>query len=162
VTITPQVDAYGSRGVAGHDGRIRIASTLAKFRHTSPYTSPKGKADISPVGVFVHEFGHVFDFAIHKQFGMKANSPTWDWLDIAKGLRRHGITSYARTCPSEDFAETHRLFVLNPKLLKELSPERYAHFKKMCLLMVGDPKQYRMTKAEFTKQVDRYFRMEWT
>jgi hypothetical protein len=39
--------------------------------------------------------------------------------------RKHAITGYARTHWHEDFAEAHRLYLTNPDLLHELSPERF-------------------------------------
>lgn len=163
VTITPRVDDVYSRGNADHNGRVRISSHLDRFRHASPYTVPKGKADLSPVGVFAHEFGHIVDFAVHKKYGMKATSPTWDWLRIHRDLRRGGITTYARSYPSEDFAETHRLFVLNAKLLKVLSPERHAHMRHIYMMLLGTEHPHRMfaqSKHDFEKQFHKLLIME--
>jgi hypothetical protein len=149
-----------NRGYATHEGDIMLSLELARFRSASPYTTPKGKADISPVGVFAHEFGHILDFAVHKKFGHKANSPTWVWYDIHSKLRRHGITSYARTCAGEDFAEAHRLFVLNRKLLKELSPERFSHMKQMYKMLLGTEhphKVFTMSAHEFECQFNKFY-----
>lgn len=123
-----------NRGMADGSGKLWLAPvTVTKFRHTSPYSSPKGKADISPLGVFVHEMGHLVEFAMRRR-KIRYHD---EWWEIATTLRRQGITSYARTHPMEDFAETFRLWALNKKLLKELSPERYAFMERNVPLLLG-------------------------
>lgn len=143
----------GTRGQADRYGRVWINPVLAKFRHSSPYTSPKGKSDLSPIGVLSHELGHTLQFALMKR-GM------WDeegWSYIYRKLRKDALTSYAKVHSMEDFAESHRLYALNPKLLKELSPERHAFVKACWSKLLPSPvTKYRITKAEFVDQFTKY------
>jgi hypothetical protein len=147
----------GTRGQADRYGRVWINPVLAKFRHSSPYTSPKGKSDLSPIGVLAHEMGHTLQFALMK-------NALWDqegWLSIYRDLRKEALTSYAKVHSMEDFAESHRLYALNPKLLKELSPDRYAFVKKCWSKLLDQPvTKYRLTKAEFVDQFTKHLVLE--
>lgn len=141
---------HRNRGMATNDGRMWICTEIVKFRAPSPYTSPGGKSDISPIGVLAHELGHMLEFAVARQ-GL------WDeegWRAIHRDHRRSAITSYAKVHPMEDFAESHRLFLLNPKLLKELSPERYAFVRNCWTLLLGKRRKtaFKQSRAEFRTQ----------
>lgn len=158
IVITPVVDVDGSRGNADWQGNVRLAANLARFRHTSPYTSPKGKTDISPIGVLAHELGHVVWYALERKPGKRK---TWqlEWRSLHQMKKGSGISSYARRSGAEeDFAETHRLFVLNPKLLKELSPERF-EFMQWCywqlLGTVHPRRQFKRPKAEHVRSCNK-------
>jgi len=132
---------------------------LAKFRHASPYTAPRGKSDMSPVGVFVHELGHMVDFALERKFGTRITRHGSPWSILSRAARKEAITSYARTCAEEDFAETHRLYVLNPSLLEELSPERYKHMRQAYIMLFGshNMREFLLPRKEFDKQLGKLF-----
>ena len=85
------------------------------------------KADITPGGVLCHEYGHKFYFNYKLQNY---------WKQVVKFAPTKGITSYANTNVSEDFAETFRLFLTNPKLLSVVDNFRYK-----CLLELFYPEQ---------------------
>lgn len=159
IVITPVVDTHGSRGNADWNGNVRITCNLARFRHTSPYTSPKGKTDISPIGVLAHELGHILWFALARKPGTRK---LWqlEWRSLHYNQRSSGISSYARRAgPEEDFAETHRLFVLNPKLLRELSSDRF-EFMQWCyrqLLGTEHPRrQFKRLKSDHVRSCDKW------
>lgn len=66
--------------------------------------------DREPCGVVCHEFGHyVHDILTNNKFILPKENP---------------ITNYEPNI-CERFAETMKLFILNPNLLKEYAPKRY-------------------------------------
>ncbi|BAG41483.1 hypothetical protein [Ralstonia phage phiRSL1] len=112
----------GSRGYATVQGTIFLgARSTVKFRTPSPYSVPGGKSDMSPTGVLSHEFGHILQFALA---GARRNDLLQEQRAIYTDDRRNGITGYGRSHWQEDFAEAHRLYLLNPDLLRTLSVER--------------------------------------
>jgi hypothetical protein len=113
----------GSRGYATPQGHVHLsAKGTVKFRAASPYSAPCGKSDMSPTGVLAHEIGHLVQFKLYE---LRARTLIQLQRDLFANDRRHAVTSYARSCWQEDFAEAHRLFILNPDLLRHLSAERY-------------------------------------
>jgi len=78
------------------------------------WSYPGYKADRTASGVCAHETGH------HLQYILKIRKP------IMKGPV---ITSYEPTC-NEAFAETARLFITNPDLLRVGRPLRWEYFVK--------------------------------
>lgn len=112
---------------------------------------------MSPIGVFSHEMGHILWFALVRSFTTRQRVMFYaGWISIFVNRSERGITSYAKTHPEEDFAEAHRLFVLNSKLLKQLSPRRY-EFMQACYLWLFGTKN---PKAKF-KQSKRAFVQQW-
>lgn len=95
----------------------QTASPVEKPHHMC-WSWPAFKTDRTAVGVPCHETGH------HVQYVMMKNRK-WDrsWAILAVNTPK--ITSY-EPVPSEAFAETMRLFILNPFLLRHYSPKRYA------------------------------------
>ena len=87
------------------------------------WTFPHYFADRSILGVICHEFGHY----LHEQLGC----PKMGKL----GLQ---ITSYEPDI-YERFAETIKLFLTNPNLLKQYNPKRYEYLtKKLNLKPIHD------------------------
>ena len=158
--ILQEANSY-FRGQASMSGGLWISEETAKWRHASPYTQPKGKSDLSPLGVFAHEMGHHVWFAIRRKYRMSPRSKKLppvlllEWHILHANKKKGGITSYARSHPEEDFAETHRLFVLNPRLLKQLCPDRYKMMCKCYIELIGTDKpksKFKQGKGEFAKQ----------
>lgn len=83
--------------------------------------------DLTPTGVLAHEVGHFVLEAAETQ------SVLGDW-DTAFDPRT-SITGYGTTNPHEDFAESFRLWALNPLKLKELRPNRYKRIEKAAKLL---------------------------
>lgn len=71
--------------------------------------------DRTPVGVVAHETGHYVDHVL----GYPSNSEQWRKL-----AKTQPISSYEPN-PSESFAETMRVFILNPSFLKQFAPNRH-------------------------------------
>lgn len=134
-----------ARGMASARGIVWLnPSSVTKFRHVSPYSSPFGKSDMSPLGVLVHEIGHMLWFATFRHLDSQ------EWKRIYTEQRKQAVTSYARVHPDEDFAESFRLWALNPKLLKELSPERHRFITLVWQGLMGfPPRTYRQSKDSF-------------
>lgn len=76
------------------------------------------KADITPAGVLAHEIGHYIDWSVNWSYGK-----TMNWK------KSKAVSSYEPN-DQESFAETMRLFILNPDLLKQGSPDRYQYLTK--------------------------------
>jgi hypothetical protein len=77
------------------------------------------KADLTVAGVWAHEFGHYVDNVL-QQISSKMN---------VKG--ESNVSSYEPN-NSERFAESMKLFILNPDLLKQGRPKRYEFLTKIC------------------------------
>lgn len=96
---------------------VRATAHPVERPHHMCWSWPAFKTDRTAVGVPCHETGH------HVQYVMMKNR-RWDrkWSILCNNTPR--ITSY-EPVPSEAFAETMRLFILNPELLRRYSPDRY-------------------------------------
>ena len=95
---------------------LKKAAWLVRKPACSSWSFPGYKVDREPCGVVAHEVGHHVDKCL---------------CDASRvGLWRHTvsiskpITSYEPNL-SESFAETLRLFILNPDLLRRGSPQRF-------------------------------------
>lgn len=80
------------------------------------WSYPGYKADKTIIGVLAHETGHHVDNCLNL---LKENEPKLDFIFLCSK-----ISSYEPD-KREAFAETIRLFITNPDLLKIYSPERY-------------------------------------
>ncbi len=153
IRFLPERAMRGNRGYA-IEHKVRVSAVTAKWRSSSPYTSPCGKSDLSPLGVMAHEMGHILEFAAHD-----ADVPyPHVWYDIHRTLHKQGVTSYARSHWREDIAESHRLFVLNPKLLNELSSHRHDAIRAMYHGVFGTrtpAKEFKLSVADFKAQFKR-------
>ena len=80
------------------------------------------KADLTAAGVWAHEFGHYVDFYLLKHISKKMKG-------AVKGESK--VSSYEPNA-AECFAESMKLFVLNPDLLKQGRPKRYKFLTETC------------------------------
>lgn len=116
ITIGPYEDAYNSWSARGmyivRERRINIDPKKCRSATKVPgfaWSYTGFKSDMTPAGVLAHEFGHYID----------------DVKDVSRPNRRRlgelhdeeGCVSSYCPNPSEWFAETFRLFFLNPHLL---------------------------------------------
>lgn len=76
------------------------------------WSYPGYKSDMTPIGVLAHEFGH----HIHNKF-FNGNS----YLPPGR------VSGYEPNV-SEAYAESFKLFIINPDLLKNISKHRYDYF----------------------------------
>ena len=98
---------------------VNVPVTALPVQHPimRQWSWPGWKTDRTAIGVAAHETGH---FLVH---ALTLNMQHW-----RTGLEMHPkkpISGYAPTA-EEQFAETARVFILNPDLLRKAVPRRYA------------------------------------
>jgi len=100
---------------------VSATATPVLKPHHMCWSWPAFKTDRTAVGVPCHETGHHIQFHLMKE-------RIWDrrWNTLYANTPK--ITSYEPVA-SEAFAETMRLYILNPQLLAMYSPLRYAFIK---------------------------------
>jgi hypothetical protein len=114
-TVSQHRYGSGGRYYGDYDGSVVTvnvaASTYPPRKRGRVWSFPGHKSDRTAAGILAHEFGHV----IWKERVGRTAAREWarSYCD-----RKRAITGYEPT-PEEAFAETARLFLLNPKLLYE-------------------------------------------
>lgn len=104
-------------GLYGHDViwvNVRSTATPRQTRGRV-WSFPGRKSDRTAAGVVCHEMGH------HAYFNRKLPR---GWREVVAATRP--ITSYEPST-GEAYAESLRLFILNPDLLRQGRPERYEY-----------------------------------
>lgn len=96
---------------------------------------PGYKTDRTPVGVVAHEVGHY----VSNLMGKEQDGEAWRAL-ITK--HKKTVSGY-EPVPSEAMAETMRLFILNPQLLRMALPERYQFVQGLGLCSPLEKKNWR-------------------
>lgn len=87
------------------------------------------KADLTAPGILAHEMGHHVDHCIRVSMSKQDWKNTRSiWAAVCKSEPR--VSSYEPNA-SEAFAESMKLFVLNPNLLKEGRPNRYKFLTRL-------------------------------
>jgi hypothetical protein len=130
---------------------LKKAASLVKKPRCSTWSFPGYKIDREPCGVVAHETGHHVDHVLGEGQnpkltpGMNPDANTIrlyntlfrgspsshpEWAKVVRLSKP--ITSYEPNL-HESFAETGRLFILNPDLLEQGSPERFKFFTKVGL-----------------------------
>lgn len=89
------------------------------------YSWPGYKVDRTAAGVVAHECGHhvwarLYTSLKQIKFGVVINQ----WVQLIQHSGKKKVSGYEPT-PPEAFAETMRLFILNPDLLHRAIPARY-------------------------------------
>lgn len=119
-------DLPGDTGLCSRVGGktdVYVNVLVTAFPRSSPVccmrSHPGHKIDRTAIGVVAHETGHHIDFELsqHQRFNHAF------WKVILKSTQKR-VSGYEPS-PSEAWAETFRLFMLNPTLLLEGLPERY-------------------------------------
>jgi len=108
-------DGWGLKGFY-RDGHVfvNLAKTQRAVRTPGySWSFPGYKADVTPVGVVAHETGHHVD-------ALTGRRPTTIWRSEAR------VSSYEPD-REEAFAESFKLFVTNPDLLRAGRPLRWGH-----------------------------------
>ena len=110
------------RGLASHKGgriELRINESTRWMNNTSDDSTLAGKEDLTPTGVLAHEIGHQFMWAMERHGGDELMG------EFYALKAKTSISGYGKTNGIEDFAETYRLWLLNPPLLRRLDPRRF-------------------------------------
>jgi len=81
---------------------------------------PGNKTDRTPVGVVAHETGHHVEESLYGRRLTPHHGEKWRAL-----IKKTKAISGYEPVPSESWAETLRLFILNPDLLRRAVPGRY-------------------------------------
>jgi hypothetical protein len=95
---------------------------------------PGWKTDRTAMGVVAHELGHYLEDWLQRKDRMTKTDGA-DWQDIIANKnkqyrsRKKQVSGY-EPVPSEAWAESCRLFILNPDLLQKAIPERYKFISK--------------------------------
>lgn len=98
------------------------------------WSYPGYKTDRTAMGVVCHEGGHyVQDMLRHSEGRLSWNAQLdKEWRELLSSCRKR-VTSY-EPIPDEAFAETMRLFILNPEMLRLGIPQRYGFISKLGLV----------------------------
>ena len=115
-------------GLCTYQGVLYIVvNNIARSIHQSDSRSKEGAAeDVSPFGVLMHEVGHAVHFKLEKKEGMSRMEFSQKWRELIKGDRP--VSRYAYTSPTEDFAETFRMFFLNKSQLTDVRISAMQYF----------------------------------
>lgn len=107
-----------------HVHYLPVLLVLPKNCHKRTWSKTGAKDDVTTVGVCAHELGH----HVHYQVGRSWAGGLRLWN--SQKYKHRPVTSYAKQNEGEALAEAMRLFILNPGLLKRLSPGSYDCFVK--------------------------------
>lgn len=123
------------------DGGVRTVRALYT-RPGTGYSWPGHVSDRTEAGVLAHELGHHVHLSSPDALRVTAKFP---W-------RREQVTSYERSRrgyeAEEAFAETFRLFLLNPSLLSEGRPERYRFLERELGLVTVETRHWRQVLSD--------------
>lgn len=92
------------------------------------WSYPCWKTDRTAIGILAHECGHHVQEVIQDIKKLVPDGYCWHiWKqNIMSHKKSRAISGYQPNHPMEAFAETMRLFILNPDLLHKAIPIRYA------------------------------------
>jgi hypothetical protein len=128
-----RVVAQDSRAVGAgtglyYDGHVFVNLPRCALPVQKPavrsWSWPGWKTDRTPVGVVAHETGHHVEWALRRA-GRLDRAKGLEWRDLLETTRGRTVSGY-EPVPDEAWAETLRLFILNPDLLRRALEARYA------------------------------------
>jgi hypothetical protein len=112
------------------------------------WTWPGYTADLSVYGVLTHEFGHfVHDLANWHTVGRA-------WRNVVANSGEKITTSYGATNTGEDFAESFKLFLTNPDLLRVLFPVRHNFLAEIMELKPVEQRTWSEVLANSQRHID--------
>lgn len=85
---------------------------------------PGWKTDRTAMGVVAHEVGHHIATVFTRQGRLKQREHGDVWFSLLKECKKK-VSGY-EPVPEEAWAESMRLFILNPDLLRQAIPQRYS------------------------------------
>ena len=140
---------YRNEYVKGDTGRCDRKNGRTKILVDVPMTAlprhvpvccmrsyPASKIDRTAMGVVAHETGHHCEFVLADR--RKFNYAKWK-LALQQSNRVSGYEPNHH----EAFAETMRLFILNPNLLLAGAPARYEFIRSVLNLQPSEPRDWR-------------------
>lgn len=155
----------GSQTGLYSDGHIFVNVPVTAFPVTEPsarrWSWPGWKTDRTAIGVVAHELGHYIEHYLQELGKMTIDPHRAEWLDIinnyAKSYRRRKkqVSGY-EPVPSEAWAESCRLFILNPDLLQQGIPERYNFIRRFVRPSETRPWYEVLDNANYIKHAERW------
>lgn len=116
---------YGRDFVVVNMKRCRMPARVPGYS----WSYPGYKADLTPYGVIAHELGHHVWYHIMREDRIKQAS----WKYTSKSGAP--VSSYEPN-PEEAFAESIKLWITNPALLRDGRPERFNYLQSLGLVTV--------------------------
>jgi len=115
---------------------------------------PGNKVDRTATGVVAHEVGHHVDEILEAQ-RVHSSRRCSSWVNLTKNSK--AVSGYEEV-PSEVWAETMRLFILNPDLLRQGSPKRYAYLVDIVRLhpIVQDDFRKVLSHPEYIVEAEKW------
>jgi hypothetical protein len=111
----------------------RTASPVARPAYRS-WSWPGWKTDRTAVGVVAHEVGHYVEHRLQLDGKLDPKMHGLAWRALVAKYKKT-VSGY-EPVPSEAWAETMRLFILNPDLLQRALPQRYGFILGVGLLPI--------------------------
>lgn len=143
--VMPHAAVVGANTGLYHGGIIFVNVAVTALPVENPgmrrWSYPGWKTDRTAVGVVAHELGHHVDACLAKLQGEYSASSSPEWREV---LRQHSkrVSGYEPVL-AEAWAETLRLFILNPTLLKFALPQRYRFVTENCALVLSERRPWR-------------------
>ena len=102
---------------------VNVPRTAAPVQHPvmRQWSWPGWKTDRTAIGVVAHEVGHYVEHRMQLDGKLTRENHREEWFALCKHERVSGY----EPVPAEAWAETLRLFILNPALLRAACPRRY-------------------------------------
>jgi len=109
---------------------------------------PGHLADFSCLGTTAHELGH---HVCHLRDWVRISRA---WYSVTMGaMDEPAVGLYATYQTAEDFAETLRVFILNPSLVEELAPKRNRFLVKEMLLKPVESRHWRELLSDSPRHI---------
>lgn len=126
---TQKIKVYADNCLITGDSRLDLSKT---------WSFPGYKTDLSLYGVLAHEVGHHLDNLLRLRDVWRAHIASYD-----KMLNEQPVSAYACTSVYEDIAESIRLLITNPDLLRILRPMRHTILTVELDLQIIEPRSWR-------------------
>lgn len=111
-----------------YDGHVFVNIPVCAVPRTKPFMQswswPGWKTDRTAYGVVAHEVGHHVEVVHTRERVRGYKDLIYAWKKGLSEHRKERVSGY-EPVPSEAWAETLRLFILNPDLLRKACPWRY-------------------------------------
>ena len=123
IAIDNKINATGCYCILSRDIYINLKACSTPTKKPGyRWSFPGYKADLTPIGVLTHEIGHYIHYKIDYSNLSKNLNNLW----LRQTENEKSITSYDKNnCVSEQIAESLKVFITNPNLLKVGRPIRY-------------------------------------
>jgi hypothetical protein len=104
------------------------------------WSFPGYKVDRTAVGIVAHEVGHHLERYLQNKKVLRQEHRE-EWFNLIHSVKKQ-VSGY-EPVPAEAWAETMRLFILNPDLLKQGIYPRYEFVVRVTNLIPSDRRTYK-------------------